>query len=268
MTKRENQTTYFSQIADIYDGQQPLLVRKYSEKHNLIVQMIQFERQQPFSVVDLGCGTGTLAQMILQAYPSAAVTCVDISPEMISLAQRKLAKFEGRTEFIVEDLERIKFQQSYEVAVSIDAIHHLPNSQKRDLFGRLYDALTPNGIFLLVDPIIIESPTLKEKNARLLKEHIQGLIKEGKISIEEIGKRQKVKKIAEEKEIERDYLCTFDELDEMLKDSGFGEVECFWRHFDDVIFISCKEKKETIIESKWLEYAFEIETKEENGIDE
>ncbi|MBC8232437.1 class I SAM-dependent methyltransferase [bacterium] len=261
MTKRENQTTYFSQIADIYDGQQPLLVRKYSEKHNLIVQMIQFEKQKPFSMIDLGCGTGTLAQMILQAYPSAAVTCVDISPDMISIAQRKLAKFENRMEFIVEDLERIKFPRSYEVAVSIDAIHHLPHPQKRDLFGKLCNALTPDGIFLLADPIMIESSTLKEKNARLVKEHIQGLIKEGKVSIEEIGKRQKVKKIAEEQEIEKDHLCTFGELNEMLKDSGVGEVECFWRHFDDVIFISCKEKRVTTTESKWLEYAFEIEPK-------
>jgi len=269
MTRRENERTYFSQIADIYDGQQPLLVRKYREKHNLIVQMIQFEKQKPFSVVDLGCGTGTLAQMILQAYPSATIACMDISPEMMSIAQRKLAKFEGRAEFIVEDLEKTKFRKSYEVAVSIDAIHHLPHSQKRDLFGRLYNALTPNGIFLLVDPIIIESPTLKEKNARLVKEHIQGLIKEGKVPIEEIGKRQKVKKMAEEQEIERDYLCTFDELSEMLKGSGFEGVECFWRHFDDVMFIACKEKREAIIESKWLEYAFEMEPKlgdDENSI--
>lgn len=106
MTESKKQTTYFSQIADIYDGQQPLLVRKYSEKHNLIVQMIQFERRKPFSAVDLGCGTGTLAHKILQAYPSATVTCIDISPEMISIAQRKLAKFEGRTKFIVGDLEK------------------------------------------------------------------------------------------------------------------------------------------------------------------
>jgi len=248
---------YFSQIADIYDAQQPWLVRKYGEKHNLIVQMIQFGK--PFSAVDLGCGTGTLAQMILQAYPSAAVTCVDISPEMISIAQRKLAKFGGRVEFIVEDLGKIKFEKNYDVAVSIDAIHHLPDSQKRNLFGRICNTLTPDGIFLLADPIIIESSTLKEKNARLVKGHIQGLIKEEKVPIEEVEKRQRIKEIAERQDIEKDYLCTFDELNEMLKDSGFEEVECFWRHFDDVIFIACKEKSETTIESKWLEYAFEIE---------
>ena len=158
-------------------------------------------------------------------------------------------------------MEKIKFPKSYEVAVSIDAIHHLPHPQKKNLFGRLCNALTPDGIFLLADPIIIESATLKEKNARLVKEHIQGLIKDGKVSIEEIGKRQRVKKIAEEQEIEKDHLCTFGELNEMLKDSGFGEVECFWRHFDDVIFIACKEKIVTTAESKWLEYAFEIEPK-------
>ena len=60
----------------------------------------------------------------------------------------------------------------------------------------------------------------------MVKEHIQRLIQEGKVSIEEIGKRQKVKKIAEEQGIEKDHLCTFDELNEMLKDAGFGEIEC------------------------------------------
>jgi hypothetical protein len=75
-----------------------------------------------------------------------------------------------------------------------------------------------------------------------------------------------VKEIAEEQGIERDYLCIFDELDEMLEDAGFGEVECFWRHFDDVMFITSREKRKTVIESKWLEYAIEIESQKGSGI--
>jgi tRNA (cmo5U34)-methyltransferase len=265
MQKRENETTYFGQIADFYDVQQPVLYRKYSEIHNLMVQMLQFERQAPFSVVDLGCGTGTLAQMILQAYPSATVTCMDISPEMLSIAQRKLAEFESRTEFMVEDLGKTIFQKSYDVAVSIAAIHHLPNSQKRNLFGRLYDALTSNGIFLLADSIIIESATLRDKNARLVKERVQRLIRDDKVSIEEIRKRKEIKEIAEGKGIEKDHECTFGELSEMLRDAGFREVECFWRYFDDVIFIACKEKREAIIEREWLELALEAGHKDEVG---
>lgn len=263
MQKSENQTTYFGQIADFYDVQQPVLYRKYNEIHSLMVQMLQFERQKPFSVVDLGCGTGTLAQMILQAYPCATITCMDISPGMLSIAQRKLAEFEGRTEFIVEDLGGTVFQKSYDVAVSIAAIHHLPHSRKRHLFGKLYDALTSTGIFLLADSIVIESATLRDKNARLVKERVQRLIRDGKASIEEIRKRKESKEIAEGKGIERDYECTFDELSEMLRDAGFREVECFWRYFDDVIFIACKEKKRAIIEKEWLELISEIEPEKE-----
>ncbi len=257
--KTEDRATYFSRIASIYDGQQPLLVRKYDEIHDLMIQMLQFEEQRSFSVVDLGCGTGTLARMILQAYPFVTVTCIDISPEMMSIARKKLAGFEDRTEFIVEDLGEAVFQREYEVAVSIYAIHHLPNRQKRHLFGRLCDVLTPDGIFLLVDPIKIQSMTLRDKNARLVKEHMQRLIRDDKVSIEDIRKRQEIKKIAEEQGIEKDYLCTFDELDEMLKYSGFREVECLWRYFDDVMFIACKEKREAVVEKEWLELAFEDE---------
>jgi hypothetical protein len=135
----------------------------------------------------------------------------------------------------------------------------LPDSRKRNLFGRLYDALTSNGIFLLADSIIIESTTLKDKNARLVKERVQGLIRDGRVSIEGIRKRKRIKELAEEKGIERDYECTFDELSGMLKDSGFREVECFWRHFDDIILIACKEKRKAIIEKEWLELMLESE---------
>jgi tRNA (cmo5U34)-methyltransferase len=137
MTEIEKQKTYFGQIASFYDDQQPVLYRKYDEIHSLMVKMLQFEGH--FSVVELGCGTGTLAKMILQAYTSADVTCMDISPEMISIAQEKLAGFEDRADFIVGDLGKVAFRKSYDAAVSIAAIHHLPNPQKKFLFGRLYD---------------------------------------------------------------------------------------------------------------------------------
>lgn len=264
MTGRENQTTYFGQIADFYDIQQPVLYRKYDEIHNLIVQMLQFDEQTPFSAVDLGCGTGTLAKMILQAYPFANVTCIDISPEMLSIAKRKLAEFKSRTEFIVEDLGKAVFQKSYDVAVSIAAIHHLPDPRKRNLFGSLYDALTLNGVFLLADSIVIESATLKDRNARLVKERVQGLVRDGKISIESIRKRREIKEIAEKEGIERDYECTFNQLNEMLRDSGFEEVECFWRYFDDVMLIACKEKRKAAGEKEWLELISEIELERES----
>jgi tRNA (cmo5U34)-methyltransferase len=261
MIEKENQKTYFSQIADIYDGQQPLLIRKYNQVHDLIVRMIGFEGQTPFSVVDLGCGTGTLAQMILQTYSSASVTCMDISPEMLSIARRKLAEFGDRAEFIVEDLGKAEFQKNYDVAVSIYAIHHLPHPRKKKLFGKIYEILSPNGMFLFADSIRIGTATLKDRNIQFIREHIQRLIRGGKVSIEEINRRRDIKKAAEKHGIEKDYLCTFDELDTILRDSGFGEVECFWRYFDDVIFIACKEKGEISTEEKWLELVSEDKPK-------
>jgi hypothetical protein len=109
--------------------------------------------------------------------------------------------------------------------------------------------------------IIIESTTLKDKNARFVKERIQGLVRDGKVSVESIFRRKEIKEIAEEKGIEKDYECGFDQLVGMLKDTGFKEVECFWRYFDDVMLLACKEKKD-IEEKEWMELLSEIQPEE------
>ncbi len=40
-------------------------------------------------VLDLGCGTGTSAQPVKEIYPTASVTGVDISPNMVAIARTK-----------------------------------------------------------------------------------------------------------------------------------------------------------------------------------
>jgi hypothetical protein len=90
------------------------------------------------------------------------------------------------------------------------------------------------------------------------------LVREGRLCIDEIEKRKQLKRIAEQQGIEKDYLSTFDDLIDMLSDSGFKEVECFWRYFDDVMIIACKQKSEAIVkEQEWLELASETEAEEE-----
>jgi len=44
------------------------------------------------AVIDLGCGTGTIARSIGQAFPQARVTCLDLAENMIEMGQTQLAR--------------------------------------------------------------------------------------------------------------------------------------------------------------------------------
>ena len=50
-------------------------------------------------VLDLGAGTGALAQAILSAGGSGTVELIDVDPEMLAQARTRLAPFAGRARF-------------------------------------------------------------------------------------------------------------------------------------------------------------------------
>lgn len=51
------------------------------------------EGDKPGAILDVGCETGHLTELLIRRFPHAHVTAVDIAPGMIDLAKRK---FSGR----------------------------------------------------------------------------------------------------------------------------------------------------------------------------
>ena len=51
---------------------------------------------QPQRILEIGCGTGMNMQLLARAYPEAHITGIDISPDMIAVAERKLAPMAAR----------------------------------------------------------------------------------------------------------------------------------------------------------------------------
>lgn len=54
-------------------------------------------------LLDLGCGTGALAELVLGEIPRARLSCVDLSPRMAEAARERLG---GRAEVLLCDAER------------------------------------------------------------------------------------------------------------------------------------------------------------------
>ena len=79
-------------------------------------------------VLDLGCGTGALAERLLDAIPGCELTGVDLSPRMVEGARVRLR---DRAEVLLGDAERLPFHDSaFDVVVCNDSFHHYPDPER------------------------------------------------------------------------------------------------------------------------------------------
>ena len=103
-------------------------------------------------LLDLGCGTGTLAIMFTQASPAAHVTGLDADPQMLSRALKKAAQAGPRIQWDEGMAYDLPYpDQSYDVVVSSLVIHHLPSADKLRAFREVHRVLRPGGRFLIAD---------------------------------------------------------------------------------------------------------------------
>lgn len=77
------------ELTFLYDGAIRLLTRERTWRRLLLDQL----RPRPGErILDVGCGTGTLAIMIKQAEPRAEVFALDPDPQVLEIARRKAAQ--------------------------------------------------------------------------------------------------------------------------------------------------------------------------------
>ena len=117
-------------------------------------RLLELARVQPGeAVLDVGCGTGTLAIAAKRrAGASAEVRGIDASPEMIARARRKAARTGLDVGFDVAIAESLPFpERRFDVVLSTMMLHHLPR-EARDRFAReVRRVLEPSGRILAVD---------------------------------------------------------------------------------------------------------------------
>jgi ubiquinone/menaquinone biosynthesis C-methylase UbiE len=105
------------------------------------------------SVLDVGCGTGTLAIAAKRRVgQSGAVHGVDASPEMLSRAERKAKKAGVEVFFKNSPAEALPFRDGqFDVVLNTVMLHHLPQKPRRQCVNEIRRVLKPGGRVLVVD---------------------------------------------------------------------------------------------------------------------
>jgi len=105
------------------------------------------------SVLDVGCGTGTLAIMAKrQVGPKGAVCGIDASTEMIARADRKARKAGVEVVFKNAVVEALPFPDAhFDVVLSTLMLHHLPRKLRGQFAREINRILKPHARVLVID---------------------------------------------------------------------------------------------------------------------
>jgi tRNA (cmo5U34)-methyltransferase len=107
-------------------------------------------------ILELCCGEGLLAEMLLDELPGLTYLGLDGSPVMLERAQRRVSRFGERVRLERFDLADRSWRQldtPVHAVVSSLAIHHLDGQGKQALFDDVYAMLSEGGAFIIADVI-------------------------------------------------------------------------------------------------------------------
>lgn len=115
-----------------------------------ITEEVSARTPQGGSVIDLGCGPGSLLRMLRRRRPDLRLTGTDIDPAMIAIAQHKAR--DQNIAFAVASIDHQELpDQSCDIAISSMMFHHLPHEVKQGALREVRRILKTGGIFLLCD---------------------------------------------------------------------------------------------------------------------
>jgi tRNA (cmo5U34)-methyltransferase len=117
----------------------------------------------PRRVLDLGTGDGFTLSLVRAVRPEALGVGVDFSAEMLGLARERFSG-EPAVEIVEHDLDQPLRAEwgRFDLVVSSFAIHHCVDERKRALYGEVFEALEPNGVFLNLEHVDSPTPALHE----------------------------------------------------------------------------------------------------------
>ena len=183
---------------------------------------------RPTLVLDLGAGTGALAEAMLEHEGVGVVEAIDVDAEMLDRARIRLKRFGVRARF-----QRCSFESPLPECDAVSAclaLHHVPTMErKRALYKGIFRTLRPAGVFVNADVTMSAHPVRQEQCYRIWAGHLVSCGIDERCAYEHF----------DEWASEDTYFPLDDELTAM-REAGF-DAECAWREPPNTLLVGRKK---------------------------
>jgi len=217
----ERMSSFFDRRADSYETHMKNNVEDsekfYIELSNLVPETTGVR------ILDLGCGTGLELDQIFSRNPTARVTGIDLSDKMLEILRSKHHFRNDQLTLIAGSYFEVEFpSQRFDLAISVQSMHHFGYGQKLSLYKKILRSLVGKGKYIEADYVV--STEIEEKEIRNRYETLKGerKVPDGFYHI--------------------DLPFSIDNQKGVLEEAGFWPVRHHARYGNASIFVSRKPK--------------------------
>jgi len=192
----------------------------------------------PEKILDLGCGNGILGKYLLGKLTEAKGTFIDLSDTMLEAATENLKNYPEskiiKADFSTGDwLNKIRDEQSFDIIISGFSIHHLTDQRKKELYGEIYNLLTPGGIFINMDHVKSATHDVESTFEQYYIDHLHKFQFQ---TNSEITRQEVADSFINRPDRDEDKPALVDVQCNWLEDIGFKDVDCFFKLFVIAVF--------------------------------
>ncbi|MEQ9266150.1 MAG: class I SAM-dependent methyltransferase [Balneolaceae bacterium] len=145
--KQNKKVDIYTSLAPLYD----ILMEDvdYDSWADFIDEILQTHHFDPFDVLELACGTGSLSLSLteLECYK---VTGTDLSPAMITVAEQKANQFDLPTRFFPMDFLNINLNERFDAIISVfDSVNYIHEANDIvKMLNSTFELLKPGGLMV------------------------------------------------------------------------------------------------------------------------
>lgn len=217
--RKIDQSEFFFVLQDNYDEHAELAIPGYIEMHDALSLCLS-DKEGGIRALDLGCGTGKTAKVVLTTFPTSTVVGIDLFEEMLGHARSNLADFGSRFSTLQGDVRDVSFGSGFDVCVAGLALHHLSGAEKGEVFRKIFQCLNPGGRFLMIDWTRFKNPLIQEAAAQVAEAHVREHVQDQEVVAAWVQHWR-----------EKNRPDTVEDLTEWMRTAGFSGVECVMRNF-------------------------------------
>ncbi len=211
----------------------------YMDALTYIVDVLEIVLHSRAHVLEVSCGTGILAELLLQRLSNITLDVSDISKETLEVVKRRTERFEDRIRFIQKDNATYSFTGKYDAIVTTNAMR-LTFIDYARLYRNLYNTLKRSGIVLISEAVV---PKRKQRFLTKIGNYLNDV--KTKPGSDKRWQRFASSRAFTERVDKEDILRVVNYYSlsfhvEKLREAGFGEVEVIYRKYHHAIIAGMK----------------------------
>ena len=221
------------EVTDCFDEMLERSIPAYADMRELVTRIGKHYVKRKTLIIDLGCSTGEAIAPFIREYGSQNhYKLYDVSEPMLEETRRRYAGWikEGFVDVRAFDIRNgLPIHLNASLILSVLTLQFTPIEYRQKIIQSVYDSLEPGGAFILVEKVLGSNYTLDE----MLVDEYYNIKAENAYTQEQI--------MAKRKSLEGVLVpITADWNVQMLLNTGFGSVDCFWRYLNFAGWVAIK----------------------------